>query len=95
MQEVAGITLTETDSNDMDIPEELPFSEESCSQISIPIEAPPEPAPVQINAQKANDDHQDNLSKSPSSVTMTMNVSSSLHMGDEIVTEARMGARQG
>ena len=27
---------------------------------------------------------------------MTMNVSSSLHMGDEIVTkEARMGARQG
>ena len=26
---------------------------------------------------------------------MTMNVSSSLHMNDEIVTEARMGARQG
>ena len=47
MMEEAGITSKDdTDSNDMDIPEELPFSEESCSQISVPIEAPPEPAPV-------------------------------------------------
>ena len=46
MAEVAITSSKDTDSNDMDIPEELPFSEESCSQISIPIEAPPEPAPV-------------------------------------------------
>ena len=38
-KEVVGITSK--DSFDMDIPEELPFSEESCSQISIPIEALP------------------------------------------------------
>ena len=46
MAEVASTSSKDTDSNDMDIPEELPFSEESCSQISIPIEALPEPAPV-------------------------------------------------
>ena len=47
----------DTDTNDMDIPEELPYSEQSNSQISIPIEAPAEPAPVQIIAQKAVTDY--------------------------------------
>ena len=50
MVEVAGTSSKDTDSNDMDIPEELPFSEESFSQVSVPIEATPEPAPVQILA---------------------------------------------
>ena len=86
----------ETDTNDMDIPEELPYSEESVSQISIPIEVPPEPAPKV----EAADDRQDALSKAQSSVTLTMNVSSSLHMGDdgcgiETVPAAQMGARKG